>query len=246
MRTSRLTLAGAALVLVLAACSEAAETEPTALEPTAAETTETASATPDDDAATDEAAPPSDEATEDAEPDDDVVAGAGDAACLQGTWIFTADEVERTFEEMMTNVPGSPIDSVSVEGDSRMTFDGDTMRQEYDPPQVLTLDAGSSGIDMSMEFTWSGHTVGDYVVEGDRIRITSVTTSDFNVATRALVDGKEMEGLGDLGLGDLIGETGNALPEGQVEFACSGDTLRLTAIAPEDDSFRFDYDLVRE
>ena len=246
MRTSRLTLAGAALVLALAACSDAGEAEPT----TTPEASETASAPaePDDDApdATEpDEAEPDDEAPE-PEPSDDVAAGAGDAACLQGTWVFTAAEVERTFDDMMSNVPGSPIDSVSVEGDSTLTFDGTTMRQEYDPPQVLLVDAGSSGIDMEMQFTWTGHTLGEYVVEGDMFRVTSVDANDFQVTTRVLVDGAEMDGLGDLGLGELIGETGSSLPEGQVEFACAGDSLRLTAVSPEDDNFRFDYNLVRQ
>lgn len=229
-------------MLALAACSGSGSTQ-------AASPSETApapeSSTPEDTAPQDETTPEP-PADDDAPDGDDPAPAAGDAACLEGTWIYRASEVEDTFAEMMANVPESPIETVSVEGDSRMTFDGSTIRQEYDPPQVMTIDAASSAIDMQMEFTWSGHTAGQYVVEGDMFRITSIDTSDFNVVTRVLVDGKEMDGLGDLGLGELIGETGNTLPEGQVEFACSGDTLRLTAVAPHDDDFRFDYELVRE
>lgn len=244
MRLSRPILAGTALVLILAACSNPDTSA--APEPSEATSTPAAPAgdTPD---GTPEDAPEPAEPNEPADPEPaDAATAVGDAECLHGTWVFTADEVESTFHEMMTNVPGSPIDSVSVAGDSTVTFDGTTMRQDYDPQQVLTIDAGSSGIDMQMEFTWTGHTLGQYVVEGDMFRVTSVDTSDFRVATRILIDGAERDGLGDLGLGDLVGEAGSSLPEGQVEFACSGDSLRLTAVAPEDDNFRFDYNLVRQ
>lgn len=170
----------------------------------------------------------------------------GDTACLQGTWVYTAAEVEATFDDMMSNVEGSPVESVSVEGDSYLTFDGSSMKHEYEPPQVLTVEAGAASMTMEMIFTWSGHTKADFEVEGNMFRVTSMETGDFAIDTRVLVDGKEMDGLGDMGLGDLMAETGRGLPEGQVEFACGGDTLRLTAVAPEDANFRFDYELTRK
>ena len=246
MRTSRRLLPTAAVALLaLAGCSADAGTSesPSPSADTSADAPADAT-TPDEEPAATETEPAP--APEETETTDAGGLTPGDVACLQGTWVYTAAEVEATFDDMMSNVSGSPIESVSVEGDSYLTFDGSTLKHEYDPPQVLTVEAGAASMTMEMVFTWSGHTMADFEVEGNMFRVTSMETGDFAIDTRVLVDGKEMDGLGDMGLGDLMADTGRGLPEGQVEFACGGDTLRLTAVAPQDADFRFDYELTRK
>lgn len=203
-----------------AATSETGATD-TPTEPEASETTET-------------------EASETTEP----AAGAGDAACLDGSWTYSAAEVEKTFAEMMSNVGSSPVNDLTVTGDAVMTFDGSTITQVYDP-QVWTIKAGPETMNMEMVLTMAGSTVGQYTVEGDLIRVTEIDVTDYDVTTEVLVDGKPMDGLGDLGLDNLVGETGSGLPEGQVRFACAGDELSLTAIVPDQPDFSFSYTLTR-
>src|SRR5690554_8234772 len=90
MRTRlTITAALATTVLALAACSASdPEPSPSATESSSPTATET-----------DETEPMDDETS--AEETEDVTAGAGDTTCLQGTWVYTAEEVEKTFEEMM-------------------------------------------------------------------------------------------------------------------------------------------------
>jgi len=235
MRTRlTITAALATTVLALAACSASdPEPSPSATESSSPTATET-----------DETEPTDDETS--AEETEDVTAGAGDAACLQGTWVYTAEEVEKTFEEMMANTSGGGvINDLTVTGDATMTFDASTITQSYDP-QSWAIKAGPETMNMEMVITMSGNTVGEYTVEGDLIRVSSIDVNDYSVTTEVLVDGEPMEGLGDLGIEDLVGETGSGLPEGQVRFACSGDELSLTAIVPDQPDFTFSYTLARQ
>ncbi|NLF04937.1 MAG: hypothetical protein GX593_08065 [Actinomycetales bacterium] len=245
--------ATAVVVLALAGCSASEPGEATAPAETTSAAPEDASAAPDEETGTPTDVEPDAEATDDeaaepAEPTEtetSASAGAGDAVCLQGSWLYAAAEVEKTFLEMMSQVPEAPINDFSVEGDALVTFDGSTIRQEYDP-QVWSISAGPESMNMTMVMTMDGHSIGEYRVEDDMFYVTSIDTDAYELHMKVLVDGKEMDGLGDLGLGDLIGQTGASLPEGQVRFACAGDQLTLTAIAPDSPGFEFSYSLSRQ
>ena len=245
MRT-RLTYSTVALgaVLALAGCS--GSTEPDA-SPTSETTTTEASPTTEPEPTDAEPDAETETDTETTEPDPPAgggdLAGAGDTACLAGTWLYTGEEFERTFVEMMSQAGGPSMGDITVKGDSTMTFDGSTLTQEY-TSQEVTIDVDTDAMDMSMVMTMTGKTTGSYTVEGDIITITDVDTSDYQVASKVLVDGAEMPGLEDLGLDDVMSDVGTA--EGTVQFGCVGDELTLMAIVPEMPDFSFGYTLTRQ
>lgn len=250
MRSTRLTYAAlvASAALALGACSASEpDASPTseATSTDASPTDEPESSDPADAEATD-TEPTDAETTEpsDSEPADGALAGAGDTACLEGSWLYSGEEFEKTFIEMMDQAGGPGIDGVSVEGDSVMTFQGGTLTQEYGPQEV-TVDVGAGGMDMSMTMTMSGSTTADYAVADDIITISSIQTDDYQVKSTVLVDGEEMSGLEDLGLDDLMSDVGGS-GEGTVRFGCVGDELTLVTIIPEMPDFSFGYTLTRE
>ena len=239
MRT-RLTYSTLALgaVLALAGCSGSAEPDAS---PTSETTTTEPAPTTEPEADEPEADEP--ESEPEPQPSGDELAGAGDTACLAGTWLYSGEEFERTFVEMMSQAGGAPIGDISVDGDSTMTFDGSTLTQAYGPQEV-TVDVDAGGMDMSMIMTMSGRTTSSYSVEGDLITIDDIDTSDYEVTSRVLVDGEEMPGLEDLGLDDTMSDVGTA--EGTVRFGCVGDELTLVAVVPEMPDFSFGYTLTRQ
>ena len=253
MRSSRLTYSTLALgaVLALGACS-ASDTDP---EPTATDTAATVTAEPTADAAepdvsdepTDaepDAEPETETETDTTEPSDGALAGGGDTACLNGSWLYSGEEFERTFVEMMGQAGGPEFGDISVTGNSVMTFDGSTLTQEYGPQEV-TIDVDAGSMEMSMIMTMSGSTTGDYTVDGDIITVSSVDMEDYGITTKVLVDGAEMPGLEDLGLDDMLNDVGGTA-EGTVRFGCVGDELTLVALVPEMPDFQFGYTLTRQ
>jgi len=234
---SRLLVPTALAVLALAACS-GSEPEPTA-SPSSAAPSPTAEAS---EPATEPG--PSTESPEPAETSDASGGGSGGPACLEGTWLLTAEEVESSFTEMIGGDGAVEISGISVSGDSTITFEGSTLRQEW-PSQRWSIAAAAADTPVEFVVELEGTVVGDIEVGEGEFTVTETDVSEFSSTTKVLVDGQELDGLPGIDIDEIIGETGRGLPEGHGEYSCSGDSMTLTVREESSGELVLSYDLTR-
>jgi len=244
MRSTRLSLTTVTVgaVLALAACSGSSEPGPEPTTDTNATSEEPSTRPEASDPASEASEAPEEEPAEtDAPTDGQALAGAGDTACLEGSWLYTGEEFARTFEEMMSQAGGPDIGDVSASGSSVMTYDGSTFTQVFGP-QEMTISVDAGGMAMEMVMTMSGTSTGSYTVDGDLMTIDDVDTSGYTMTSKVLVDGKDLDGI-DLGLDDMIKDAGTT--RGTVRFGCVGDELTLVPVIAELPDFHYSYTLTR-
>lgn len=175
-----LTLAPVAAVsLLLGACSDGGNAEPTAEESTATETEPTETETPDEPATS-----------------------AGGAACVEGTWLADNDaQAASTTSGLGMGDLGA---EATVTGESETTFAGNQMTTEY-RDHVIEVSWGMEGQEFRMVNSWSGSLSGTVEVTDEQIVISAVDASALEMDYETFVNDAPLEipGLADIPLSGM-------------------------------------------
>ncbi|KGM11911.1 hypothetical protein [Cellulomonas bogoriensis] len=164
--------------------------------------------------ATDPTEPPTDAETGDTE----AQAPAGgdvDPACLQGSW---DTDLERLLE---VQTAGVEVDDYEHEfsGSAVLTYDDGTMIREADELEV-TQWFSVEGQQMESWMREHGTVTGTYTLDGDRLEISDLDSSDIEVQTRTEIEGEEVPAP-EIDPADVF-------VDGMYFAECAGDELYLT------------------
>lgn len=211
MRTARLLVPLAALVLLAGCSGDSEEAEPT---PEATQVEE--------DRAKDDAG-----AGEDQPADDDPDAPAGDlAACILGEWSSDPAEIAAA-ADAMTAAMGMPSTTV-VTGDSYTTIDATTVSTTY-VDQLTEMTMTVEGQTIVSSTRMNGTLTQPYTLDGDVLTSVAGDMSGVQIESRVLVNGQELPGY-DEGFQEGLGAGASAGQSGRNQVTCSGDTMTMTTL----------------
>ena len=151
--------------------------------------------------------------------EDEALSSPDGAACLEGTWDV---DMEVLKENSIPEIEGTET-SVEVTGSSSLTFDGSTLRYEYDQQNSRVTVSMPDQPSMVIGVEANGVAAGAYTATDGELVVTDVDISGLTMRSTTEVDGAEIEtpGLEDAGASGVpLGGTST--------YVCDGDELRIT------------------